>query len=239
MLITTKRLTHADAKLAAQCSNDLPIFWPKGAPFRYIAVRASCVIAALYFRQYHVSRVEMVMTYLLVHFRTPPLEALHPTGEHDTKEDDYNAKCKPRIQGSTEHHVVLSPPILPAVANLVVEDVAHDRPDGEVQASGRWNPTQTAEDDGKVDLAEDGLAVVARKVPQHNWRDGTDEEGPHEWSVECARAEETLWSYNTPEDTAIEVDPRDGAVEAVDGFGGADAGDVVEHPVQNPDLSQT
>lgn len=35
------------------------------------------------------------------------------------------------------------------------------------------------------------------------------------------------------------MDTGDGAVEAVDGVGGANAGDVVEHPVEHADLGQT
>ena len=44
-------------------------------------------------------------------------------------------------------------------------------------------------------------------------------------------AEEVLRADYAPEDGAVEVDAGDGADQAVDGFGGADVGDVGEHPV--------
>lgn len=54
--------------------------------------------------------------------------------------------------------------------------------------------------------------------------------------VEGAFAEEAPGADDAPEDTAVEVDARDGAGEAVDSFRRADPRDVGEHPVQNGDL---
>ena len=177
-------------------------------------------------------------TYLLVHLGAPPLEPLHPPWKYNAEKDNHHPKCKPRVQRRTQHHIVLAPPILPAVADLVVEDVAHDRPYGEIQTCGWRDPAQAAEHYREIDFAQDGLAVLAREVPQDDGRDGADEERPDERAVERAGPEEALGTYDAPQDTSVEVNACDGAVEAVDGFGGADAGDVVEHPVQDADLSQ-
>lgn len=105
-------------------------------------------------------------TYLLVDLCTPPLEPLHPAREYNAEEDDHDAESKTRVKSSAQHHVVLPPPVLSAIANFIVEDVAHDRPDGEIETSGRRNPTQTPENDGEIHLSEYGLPVFAGKVPQ-------------------------------------------------------------------------
>jgi len=159
----------------------------------------------------------MLMIYLFVNLRTPPLEVAHPTGVHNAKEDNDNTKRKTRVQSRAKHHVVLLPPRVPPVANLIVEDVAHNRPNGEVESGGRWNPAQAPEHDGEVDFTEYGLAAAAGEVPEYDGCDGADGEGPDQVLVESARTEEFSWSDDTPEDTSVEVNAGDGAVEAVDG----------------------
>ena len=178
----------------------------------------------------------MWLTYLFVNFRTPPLEVAYPTGVHNAKEDDHNTKCEPRVQGRAKHHVVLLPPRVPPVANLVVEDVTHNRPNGEVESSSRRNPAQATEHDGEIDLTQDGLAAATGEIPEYDGCDGADGEGPDQVLVESARTEEFSWSDDTPENTSVEVNAGDGAVVTVDGRGCADTGDVVQHPIENANL---
>ena len=55
--------------------------------------------------------------------------------------------------------------------------------------------------------------------------------------VKGAFAKEAARADDATEDTAVEMNARDGAGETVDSFRRADAGDVDEHPVQDGDLS--
>lgn len=173
---------------------------------------------------------------LLVHFCTPPLEVLHPPGVQEAEEDDDNAKGQTRVESSAEGHGVLAPPGVCAPFDQVVEDVADDGPDGEVEARGGGDPRHCAEYDGQVDLADDAAALVTRVQPQRDGEEGAERETPDQGAVGGSGAEELAWSDDAPEDRAVEVDARNGACEAVEGVGGADALDVGEHPVQHADL---
>ena len=118
-----------------------------------------------------------------------------------------------------------------------VEEEADEGPDGEVEARGRGDIAQAAEEDGEVDFAEDvAAALAAADEPNEDRGDEADGEGPDEGSVEGAGAEEALRADDAPEDAAVEVYTGEGAGEAVDGFGRADVGDVGEHPVQDANL---
>lgn len=81
-----------------------------------------------------------------------------------------------------------------------------------------------------------GGAAVAGDEPEENGCDGADEKSPDEVSVKGAFAEEAARTDDAPEDAAVKVDTRNGAGEAVDGFGRADARDIDEHPVEDGDL---
>ena len=140
----------------------------------------------------------MESSYLLVNFCTPPLEVAHPAWIHDTEKDDDYTKRKSGIQSCAEHHIVLFPPGISPILDLVVEQVTHHGPDGEVE-SGSWGyPTQATENNCEIDFAKDGLAVSFGKVPQDNWGDGTDGESPDEMLVKGAGTKEFTWSNNTP-----------------------------------------
>lgn len=83
------------------------------------------------------------------------------------------------------------------------------------------------------------MPVVARDEPEADGCEGADEEGPDEGAVEGARAEEAGGADDAPEDAAVEVDTGDGAGEAVHGMRCTDAGNKIEHPIENTDLRQT
>lgn len=68
--------------------------------------------------------------------------------------------------------------------------------------------------------------------------DGAEGEGPDEGAVEGGRAEEAGGADDAPEDGAVEVDAGERAGEAVAGVGGAEGGEVAEHPVEDADLRQ-
>lgn len=188
--------------------------------------------------QRHVRTPHPVAT-LFEHPRAPPLQTPEPPprGIQKAEKDHDDAEREAGIQRRGERHGVLGPPEGGAAAEVRVEEEADEGPDGEVEARGRGDPAQAAEEDGEVDFAEDaGLAAAATDEPDEDRGDEADGEGPDEGSVEGAGAEEALRADDAPEDAAVEVHAGDGAGEAVDGFGGADFGDVGEHPVQDADL---
>ena len=74
--------------------------------------------------------------------------------------------------------------------------------------------------------------------PDEDGRHEADCETPDQRPVEGSLAEEAPGADDAPEDAAVEVDPGDGAGEAVDGVWAADARDVGEHPVQDGDLDE-
>lgn len=179
------------------------------------------------------------MAHLLIDFRPPPLKSIHPPRKHNPKEDDHQPDRKPRIQRRAQRHIILFPPRRLAPPDLIVEHVAHDAPHAEVQTRGWRDPGQTAEDNSEVDFAEDGFALVAREIPEHDGGHGADEEGPDEWTVERTGTEEPSRPDDAPEDTAVEVDASDRACEAVDGLRCADPRDESEHPVEDANLGET
>lgn len=121
----------------------------------------------------------------------------------------------------------------------VVEDEADERPDTEIETCGWWYPGQTAKEDGEIDLAPDVRGALSPAYrPDKDGQHGAKGECPDEWSVQSISAEEALWSDDAPQHGAIEVDPRDGACETIDSFGGADARDGFEGPVEDGDLGQ-
>lgn len=185
-------------------------------------------------------RTPLPIATLLEHPRAPPLQTPQPPprGIQKGEKDDDDAEREARVQRRGERHGVLGPPEGRAAAEVRVEEEADEGPDGEVEARGRGDPAQAAEEDGEVDLAEDVVAVaVAAAEPDEDGGDEADGEGPDEGPVEGAGAEEALRADDAPEDAAVEVHAGEGADEAVDGFGGADVWDVGEHPVQDADLN--
>lgn len=178
------------------------------------------------------------VTTLLIDLGSPPREAIHPARVDEPEEDDDNAERQTGVERRAQRHGVLGPPGVGAVLDLVVEDVAHQGPDGEVEARGRGDPAQRAKEDREVDLADDAVLLVAPVEPEGDGRDGADQETPHQRAVGRAGAEELDRADHAPEDGAVEVDAGYRAGEAVDGLGRADAGDVCEHPVEDGNLGE-
>lgn len=177
-------------------------------------------------------------THLLVHFRAPPLEPIHPSREDKHEENDDNAHGQSTVQCRAQCHVVLIPPLLPPVPDMIIEHVAHNCPDTKVQPCSRWNPGQGTEDYGKTDPAEDGFAVAAGGYPEDDRRDGTEQESPYERAIQRTWSEELLGTNDTPQDAAVEVDACDGTGETVDRLRRTDARDEGEHPIQYTNLRQ-
>ena len=118
-----------------------------------------------------------------------------------------------------------------------IEEQADECPDGEVETGGGRDPAQTAEDDGEVYLAPRAAGgAAAADEPDEDRGDEADWECPDQRSVEGVLAEEAVRADDAPEDGAVEVHAGDGADEAVDCLGGAEVGDVGEHPVEDADL---
>ena len=113
-----------------------------------------------------------------------------------------------------------------------VEEEADDGPDGEVETGGGRYPAETAEEDGEVYFAPQVAGgAAAADEPDEDGGDEADEECPDQRSVEGAFAEKALRADYAPEDGTVEVHASYGTCKAVDCFGGADFGDVSEHPV--------
>lgn len=173
---------------------------------------------------------------MLVHFRPPPAESFHEARVYEPEEDDDDAKRQPGVQGRAECHGVFGPPGARAALDPVVEDVADQGPDGEVEAGGGGDPGHGAEDDGEVDLADEAVLLAAGVEPQRDGEDGAEGEAPDQGAIHGGGAEELAHADNTPQDRAVEVHPSNGAGESVDGLAGAQALHVGKHPVQHANL---
>lgn len=173
---------------------------------------------------------------LLIDFGPPPLEAVHPARVYEAEEDDDDAKRQAGIEGGAERHGVLAPPSGVPVLDEVVEDVADNDPDGEVEPRGGRDPGHGAEDDGEVDLAEEALATATAVQPERDGEEGAQGEEPDESAVDGRGAEELVRADDAPEDRPVEVHAGNGAGEAVDSLGGAEPLYVCEHPVEHADL---
>lgn len=197
-----------------------PGVWPKPFPFGQSLPGARLPVATLF-----------------VNLGPPPAKVLHQAGIDEAEEDDDDAKRQARVERGAEGHGVLCPPGTGASLDVVVEDVADEGPDGEVETRGRGDPGHGAQYHGQVDLPDDAALLVAAVEPERDGEEGAQGEAPHEGAVHGARAEELVDADDAPEDGAVEVDAGDGAGEAVEGGGGAESLDVDEHPVQDADLS--
>lgn len=173
---------------------------------------------------------------MLVDLGAPPAKVLHPPGVYEDEEDNDDAKGQARVERGAEGHGVLAPPGVCAALDEVVEEEADEGPDGEVEPRGGGDPAHGAEDDGQVDLAEEAVLLAAAVEPQRDGQEGAEGEAPDEGAVDCRGAEELAGADDAPEDGAVEVHAGNGAGEAVDGLGGADAADVCKHPVEDADL---
>ena len=173
---------------------------------------------------------------MLVHLGPPPAEPLHEARVYEAEEDDDDAKGQSGVEGGAECHGVLGPPGARAALDAVVEDVAHQGPDGEVETCGGRDPGHGAKDDGEVDLADDAVLLVTGVEPQGYGEQGAEGKTPDQCAVDGIGAEELADADNAPEDGAVEVDAGDGAGETIDGLTGAEALDVGEHPVEHADL---
>lgn len=176
------------------------------------------------------------ITAMFVHFCPPPFEILHPAWIEEAEKDDNDAKGQARVECRAQRHGVFAPPGRGAPLQDVVEDVADEGPDGEVEPRGRRDPGHGAKDHGQVDLADDAALLVAGVQPQRDGQQSTERETPHEGAVDGAGPEKLAGPYDTPQDGPVEVHPRNGTGEAVEGLGAADALDVGEHPVQDANL---
>ncbi len=121
---------------------------------------------------------------------------------------------------------------------MVVEEVAHERPDGEVQARGGWDPRHGPEDDGQVHLADETVSLVPAVEPEWDGEDGTQWEAPDEGTINGIGTEEFTYANDAPENGPIEVNTGNGTGEAVDSLRCAQSSDVGKHPVQHTDLCQ-
>ena len=203
------------------CRQLLPLVWPEIRPIGNALQGAGLPVAAL-----------------LVDLGPPPRKSFHPAWINEPKEDDDDAERQARVEGRAQRHGVLGPPSIGAVLDLVVEDVAHQGPDGEVEACGRRDPAQRPEEDRQVDLADDAVLLVAPVEPERDGRDSANQETPHQRAVSRSGTEELGGADHAPEDGTVEVDAGYRASEAVDGLGRADAGNVCEHPVEDRNLGE-
>ena len=97
----------------------------------------------------------MPVATLLVYFSTPPLEILRKARINEAEKDNHNTKCKTGIESRTQSHGILAPPSVVAVFDNIIEDIADEHPDREVETRCRGYPRHGAKDDREVDLAQD------------------------------------------------------------------------------------
>lgn len=107
----------------------------------------------------------------------------------------------------------------------MIKDEADEGPHAEVQPRCRRDEGEAAEEDGKVDLAPEGVGwPLPREEVDGDGGQSAEEERPDQWLVEGSRAEEAGGADDAPKDGAVEVDACERAGEAVEGVGGAEEG---------------
>jgi hypothetical protein len=85
----------------------------------------------------------------------------------------------------------LGPPCESLPPEPELEYKARDQPAGIVNPCCRWDAEGTIEQDGEVEVAEDGAGVAADPVPERDREDGADEYRPDLGTVHCASGKET------------------------------------------------
>ena len=140
------------------------------------------------------------------------------------------------IQGRT---VVLRPPGEVPAADDVVEDEADDTPRDVVRRRCGRNETGASEDNGPVDVTDEGAREALLDEVRQD-RDGSaNEEEPHELVVQLAGRENARWADDAPDDGRGAEDGRVRAAEAVLLVRAADVVDVAEHPGLHTELDGT
>ena len=200
-------------------SINLPLIWSKVSSLRDNLIRTSFPITAL-----------------LIHFSTPPLEAVHQSWIHKSKEYNHQSKRQARVQRRTQSHCVLCPPPSRPVLDRIVEDVTHYGPHREVEPSRWWYPAETSEKDWQVDLSHNVLLFVASVKPEDDRSNSSEWKAPYESTIGSIWPKELLRAHHSPKDAAIEVNTSDGADESIGCFWRANIRDMGEHPVEHTDL---
>lgn len=157
-------------------------------------------------------------------------------GEVQGEEDQNRAKGESYIQTGRQDVVVLHPPATPAVADVLIEDKAHDTPAQVVQRSGRRNQTRTTEDDRSVEVPDWTTGEGAGTEVEGNWEDDTSDPEEHHGRVHLAGGEDSCRTDDTPDHGSIEEDSAVRATVVVDLGFGADALDGSESPIHDGDL---
>lgn len=188
-------------------------------------------------RHVHIA-TRMPIASLFVYLRPPPLEPLHQSWIHESKKDNHQPNRKSAVQRRRQSHGVFGPPGACSALDLVVEYVAYQRPDREIQSRSRRNPRQRAEEDRKVDLANERVAFVARVEVQRDRRYGAEQETPYQWSIRPVYTEELGWADNAPENGAVKVDACQRTTKAIYSFWGTNPRHISEHPIQHANLRQ-
>ena len=137
---------------------------------------------------------------ILPHAISPPVQVHTALGELKAEEDQDQSQGNTAIHRSGEDVVESQPPPKVPSAHDELEDETDEEPGGVVDSRCRWEGVRAVEEDGEVDVAEEGTWVASRGVVEGEGEDEPDEEEPQKRGVDLSNREETLRADGSPKE---------------------------------------
>jgi len=124
----------------------------------------------------HFPWTSIPVTTTLVYLSSPPFEPFHPSWIDKSEKDYDQAKSKTAIKRGAKSHGIFRPPSTGSSSDDIVEKVADQRPNREIETGGRRNPAQTSKKNRKVDLSDYTFPAISSINPENdgpksaNWK---------------------------------------------------------------------
>jgi len=160
-------------------------------------------------------------------------------GELEAEEYNNDRARQPSVESRGEYVIVLAPPGEMTSPNNVLEDESDKRPGYVVDRGRGRDGTGTREDDGEVDVLEDGIGVPPCDKVWNPRCDSSNKEEEGERVVELTLGELESWPNDAPDDRGGSEHLSGRADESVLLFRMAHSFDVGEHPSLNTELNGT
>lgn len=90
-----------------------------------------------------------------------------------------------------------------------------------------------------MDIPPEGVGIAAAEEVYRDWQGCAQDEEVEQGVVACWRREEAARTDGSPDHACVEMGPGKWAGKAIGAGAGADAGDVVEGPVDDADVAQS